>query len=158
MKSYSEAELTSLDIDWFGVDKSGRLAQFASSSTGLVPRAVVEKKAENERLGEYFLESLERNSCTVTTGWKQLISLPDDRSEARYLDSFVEWGELGFYSYDCVYRGSVEPGGPYFLVARPGIPRTIKSLPSWARSFVESVVFPFEFENAVEIRTDLLDL
>ena len=49
MSSYSKVDLSSLDIDWFGVDTSGKLAQFASSTTGLVPKSVVNRKMENEK-------------------------------------------------------------------------------------------------------------
>ena len=147
---YSKIELTGLDIDWFAVDSMGQIAQFASSGSVLIPENVLKSKEMNERVTSYILDALEPSSdFRLFELWKRfrhesavaLGNSPD------CWDSFIEFAELGLYSYDCVCRGSVGEKGPYYLVAAPTNPLQIEDFPKWVRGFLCSTLIEGSFKD-----------
>lgn len=151
MTCYTLDELTGLDLDWFALDSMGHVGHFASNGTDLVPLAVIQRKKENELLGDYFY-SLPHSKGAFSTpssdsnGWRQLLSKDN---EVRYIAGFAEWAERGLFSYDCK-RDKGDVFGPYFLIAVPSSPLSVGDLPHHIRRYVSVTRFPFAFPVRIQ--------
>ncbi len=75
---YSEIELQSEDIMWFGVDTYGRIFACLSGGIGCVPEFVCRSRDESETLFEFFTEALPVTTEGNCTGSLQCNTLVEE--------------------------------------------------------------------------------
>ena len=102
---FTETELQSEDLLWFGVDNKGNILAFYTGGAGCVPDFICNNKKITYDLQEYFLDELEINS--------------NSNSEAL--------AKKGIYCFDVSYDDNY--GNSYHKTESPNKPINISSLP-----------------------------
>ena len=102
---FTEIELQSEDLLWFGVDIKGNILAFYSGGAGCVPEFVCSDKKATYYLQDYFLDELEINN--------------DSNSELL--------AKKGLYCFDVSYEDNY--GNSYHKLETPIKPINISSLP-----------------------------
>lgn len=113
---YTDIDLQSTDIMWFGVDKNGDIAAFFSGGGFYVPEFVCKSIEETELLEEYFLEEL------VPSTQYTLYVEDKDNSLIRDCKSL---SEKGLYCFDISDKECID----YEIISCPEKPIKIDSLP-----------------------------
>ena len=102
---FTETELQSEDLLWFGVDTKGNILAFYTGGAGCVPEFVCSNKKNTYNLKDYFLDELDKNSDTNS----------DDLAKK------------GIYCFDVSYDDNY--GNSYHKTEVPNEPINISSLP-----------------------------
>jgi hypothetical protein len=110
-----DSEVWGIEFDWFAVDRSGRVALFASAGSGQVPPQAVALDSRYEHLFTH-------------------LSIPHGR------DTWRRAVDAGLFAYDCSING-----GPYRLEGSPSIPITAEQLPPEHRRTVEAIAYIGQF-------------
>lgn len=132
MVPYGYVEITTLEINWFGVDRLGQIGHFANAGMPFVPNVVEKDREGAERLMEYF-EGLSRHEGAYCgpEPWDKFLEKSDEKFRFDYLDSVVEWSERGLFACEI---NSMKLGGNFYQrVSSPADPLLVSDLPSWVR-------------------------
>lgn len=113
---YTDIDLQSTDIMWFGVDKNGNIAAFFSGGEFCVPEFVCKNIEETELLEEYFLTEL------VPSTQYALQVEDKDNSLIRDCKSL---SEKGLYCFDISDKDGID----YEIISCPEKPIKVDSLP-----------------------------
>lgn len=93
---YTLVDAETIDIDWFGVDTCGHIAQFSTGGGLMPPLPARNMKTANESLlGEASKLSRTRDFESITRG-----ALGKDVDFDRYIRSFQVMASRGLYAFD----------------------------------------------------------
>lgn len=106
-----EEFLDSNDLDWFSAYQDGYIAHFATGGKGIVPESVKSSRENYEAIYDYFYSFDKASEIEIVGGNLPSFSNEDQRN--RYLKSFIDMAERGFFSHD------VKDDGTYKLIAKP---------------------------------------
>jgi hypothetical protein len=118
---YDDIMQQTLDIDWFMLDKLGYIAHMASGG-GALPDSVAASVEDNKILQNYFGALKEDHEIAVT-------------KVGYFIDSFIEMGSKGLYSFD-VLKPGVLSSTTYLKIVSPIEPLHIDSLPTDVRDIL----------------------
>ena len=122
----SDDEQNYKDLDWYCVDKEGRVGHFASAGYKLIPPSVAESAEDLNLLDEFF------SSLPAAPHAHELDAhLTEQQRSERYLHSFVEMADRGLFSFDIETYPT--PETCYFRVAIPKEPLRFTELPKRIR-------------------------
>ncbi len=120
---YQNDDLRSVDLFWFGVDRTGRIAVFCSGGSQAVPPQL--SQAGNSILNLYF----EHFSENLTS---------DLESDDQTLQFYAERGLYGFdHKTGDSYRAAVRPLDPISLGELPDFIRSLFDLPVLSVAFTD---------------------
>lgn len=113
---YTDIDLQSTDIVWFGVDKKGNIAAFFSGGGFCVPEFVCKSIEETELLEEYFLTEL-----VLST---QYVLYVEDKNNSLIRDC-KSLSEKGLYCFDISDKDGID----YEIISCPEKPIKVEALP-----------------------------
>ncbi len=117
-----------LDLDWFGVDKSGEVAHFATAGQGYLPLSVKASKVNMDTLSTYFREHLSASTTGMVSDRLWLhVAFKSESKRQLFLEEFLPFGAKGLYSFTSIVT-HYRPTG-YYNVVRPSRALLIKTLP-----------------------------
>jgi hypothetical protein len=138
MHAKSAQDIVGLEYDWLGTDADGHIALFSTAGGGYAPDA--------------FLINTDAHDAAI-----EAILAEPATTIARVAPNYPEntWrlvAERGVFAFDA------DPlGGPYKLVAAPGVGVVVDELPKVAADVVRRLVFPhLKFTQLREIPNELL--
>jgi len=105
--------IAGMDLEWYAVDREGRVAFFTTAGWGPIPSCITRDVA---RIGTTIKDHL-LNAPAVCRG---ILAV---KRKGR-LDDWVRAADHGFFAYDYVLHK-----GPYTLVAYPETPIVVSMLP-----------------------------
>lgn len=165
MTAFDEDEQLYSDLDWYAIDRDGRLGQFATAGHRLLPPSFASNKEMTEKLSAYFenypykfgnytiCSDLKKNNLKFTaskistiTGIKTI----DERmrnqlfdemvGDERQLGFFRKMSSRGLYTYD---SNSFEYSSlNYFRVAIPKEELRLDDLPQDIKSILQKLRLP----------------
>lgn len=112
---YTDIDLQSTDIMWFGVDKNGCIAAFFSGGRFCVPEFVCQSIEETELLEDYFLNKL-------ATSTKYVLCV-EDKDNSLMMDC-KKLSSKGLYCFDISDKNGVD----YKMISYPETPVKIEML------------------------------
>jgi hypothetical protein len=141
--NFKREEFYGENFEWFGVDKTGYIAEF-DSGYAPIPNAVFEDERKYQFLFRFFKELPEITSSRLTTK----AQAEQDIGYARY-DKFLEKSQKGYFVYTDPDYSSV-----YELISIPNKKLHISELPIHIQAFLE----PLRFHTVDFETTELLDI
>ena len=122
---YSEIDLQSEDIMWFGVDSNGRIFACVSGGIGCVPEFVCRSREENESLLEFFTERL-----PISTEGKRYGS----QKSNTLIEECLLLSSKGLYCFDV---DTYETCGDYYMkITYPKVEVLLSDLPVYVRELL----------------------
>jgi hypothetical protein len=118
----TEIDLEIEDIEWYGVDENGRIAQFTSGGSKLIPEFICESR---ERLGvvSEFFENFSPDIVEEVTFSEEASKYP--RNE--YLQECKKISQKGLYCFDISDEEDITCG--YILISKPSCELLVSDLP-----------------------------
>lgn len=135
---FTDIDLQSSDILWFGVDTKGNLAAFFSGGGFSVPEFVCQSMEETELLEEYFLNTLEASTEAILCVEEKDNSLMRD---CKLLSA------KGIYCYDVSEKDGID----YEMISCPEVAITIRVLSSEVAGIMESHIMEGSFSEGKEV-------
>ena len=132
----TDLDLQIEDIEWYGVDKNGRIAQFMSGGSFAVPGFVRESR-ENLEIVSHFFEKYNQ-TISETVLFNKNIEYPRKEfwEECKYIS------QKGIYCYDIWHKS--EFMNEYIYVCKPSLALAITDLPQ----DIQSVLSRYRMEKA----------
>lgn len=132
----TDLDLQIEDIEWYGVDKNGRIAQFMSGGSFAVPEFVRESR-ENLEIVSHFFEKYNQ-TISETVLFNKNIEYPRKEfiEECKYIS------QKGIYCYDIWHKS--EFMNEYIYVCKPSLALAITDLPQ----DIQSVLSRYRMEKA----------
>ncbi|MEO3944688.1 hypothetical protein [Gorillibacterium sp. CAU 1737] len=131
----TEIDLEVEDIEWYGIDENGRIAQFTSGGSKRVPECIRESRERLNAVCEHF-ENLNPNLEEEVTFSEETPSLP--RKE--YLQECKKTAQKGLYCFDI--SDEQDPKGEYRLICKPSSELRISDLPETIQSILRNYIIP----------------
>ena len=107
---YTDLDLETTDLQWFGVDRLGRIATFTSGGQATVPEFVCRSQEENEWLLDFFLDQLGKSTA-------YLLHVKDEDNDL--IKDCKLLSEKGLYCFDVLFD---ESDIEYTLQSSPQVP------------------------------------
>lgn len=124
---FTETELQSEDLLWFGVDINGNILAFYTGGIGCVPNFVCSNQKITYDLQDYFLNELEFNN--------------DSNSEVL--------AKKGLYCFDVSYEDNY--GNSYHKTEKPNKPINISTLPEKIVNMLKNNILEYDANNVETI-------
>ncbi|WP_058302046.1 hypothetical protein [Gorillibacterium timonense] len=131
----TEIDLEVEDIEWYGMDETGRIARFTSGGSKRVPEFIRESREKLDTLCEFF-ENLNPNLEEEVTFSEETPSLP--RNE--YWQECKKIAQKGLYRFDI--SDEQDPKGDYRLICKPSSELRISDLPETIQSILLNYLIP----------------
>lgn len=116
----TELELQTEDIEWYGVDEDGRIAQFFSGGSKAVPEFICQSRENLTVIGKFFANFEKMISEQV------LLNEDLDYPRKEFLKECKEISQKGIYCFDI---DSLAKGKEYVFVCKPACPLCVTDLP-----------------------------
>lgn len=123
----TEIDLEIEDIEWYGIDSNGRIAQFTSGGSMLVPEFICESRQRLNSVCMFFNKLKPNNIHKVLFNEKITKFLNED-----YLEECKIISQKGLYCYDIFDEQDIK--GEYMLICRPSCELLISDLPEKLQS------------------------
>lgn len=135
MSRYEEWELSTLDIEWYGVDKRGQIAVFCSGGEGNIPEFVCADRERVDFLIDFFGGLPTVSECEICFVPPPKNPLPVQVAE--------EFAGRGLYYFDANDQSrsaeNISVDREYYTkAAYPKTPLTVDGLPPDIREMLES--------------------
>ncbi|MBP1903699.1 hypothetical protein J2Z32_000311 [Paenibacillus turicensis] len=118
----TEIDLEIEDIEWYGIDSNGRIAQFTSGGSKMVPEFICESRERLDSVCVFFDNLKPNNIHKVSFNEKVTKFLKED-----YLEECKIISQKGLYCYDI--SDEQDNKGEYMLICRPSCELLISDLP-----------------------------
>ena len=100
MTAFTEDEQWHNDLDWFAVDKDGRIGHFANVGHRLLPPGIGKSREDLSLLVSYFEAIEPSNGFSLCPHLQSQLKLIKINNFAAYIKSFSEMSKRGLFSYD----------------------------------------------------------
>jgi len=131
----TEIDLEVEDIEWYGIDEDGRVAQFTSGGSKMVPEFICESRESLDSVSEFF-ENLNPDIAEEVTFSEEASKYP--RKE--YLQECKKTAQKGLYCYDISDEEDIT--GRYILICKPSYELLISDLPETIQSILLNYKIP----------------
>ena len=157
MTAFTEEEQWSSDLDWFAIDKHGKIVHFTSVGWRLLPPSIAESKENLEKVFDYFDKlNFSENHFEICPDLQNHLVKDKIVDFDRYKKSFAAMASRGLYSYDSYGQSHKER--PYFRVAIPKRELTLNDLPQDIKSIIESLkILEVSFAENPLISEEIVD-
>jgi hypothetical protein len=156
MTAFTEDEQWDSDLDWFAIDRDGKIGHFTSVGWRLLPPSIASSKENLGKIFDYFDQMEIKNGYLVCPNLQTHLAKLSIDTFDKYVRSFAEMSSRGLYSYDS-YDYSHD-NRPYFRVTIPKSELRLDDLPQDIKdilenlgmneiSFAEDSVIPEELTN-----------
>jgi hypothetical protein len=141
MTAFNEFEQLDYDLDWFAVDKDGKVGHFTTGGFQFLPPSVAKSKENLEEVSDFVkgLVIIEGNYATCPDLLKHL-DIKTVVSFEKYIKLFSEMSSKGLYSYDS-YSFDYQQR-PYFRVTIPQTELLLDDLPQNIKNILEELRMP----------------
>lgn len=184
MSAFTEDEQWHSDLDWYAIDRDGRIGQFLTAGNRLLPPSFASNKEMTEQLSDYFENlAFEKNSFIICPNFKKnslthkgtriltetgtLVDVSENMSNKLIDDWIAKTDELshfgmrmasgGLYSYDSNTM-THQNFRDYFRFALPKTELRLNDLPQDIRAILESLRMPeVSFADSSLIPTEITD-
>lgn len=138
----TEIDLEIEDIEWYGIDENGRIAQFTSGGSKIVPEFICESREKLDVVCELF-ENFSPRIVEEVTFSEEVSKYP--RKE--YLQECKKTSQKGLYCFDISDEQDSTDG--YILICKPSYELQISELPEIIQSILLSYKIPnVNFNNS----------
>ena|SRR5690348_7155873 len=137
----SVSDILGFEYDWLASDAAGNVGFFSTGGGGCAPDGFLRDTDAHERAIDAVLALAAHTEATCV------------RQLPRGLrNTWQMMAERGFFAFDA------DPnGGPYKLVARPGMPTRVSELPDGVATVVRRLTYPhLRFADLTELRPGML--
>ncbi|WP_324822893.1 hypothetical protein [Sinanaerobacter sp. ZZT-01] len=117
----TEIDLEIEDIEWYGIDEDGRIAQFTSGGSKVVPEFICESRERLHTVSKFFEDMNPNTEKEVTFH----VKASKNRSE-KYLQECKIVSQKGLYCFDISDEQDTEE---YVLICNPSCTLMISDLP-----------------------------
>lgn len=129
------------DIDWFGVDRDGRVGHFTTFGAGCLPAVVAADAEALDRLYDFFTDGMPAR-CEARL---ESAELTMDEAEP-----WMHFARRGLYGFDA--GAPAAPVQTYRRVVRPSVELDVATLPDGIRALLARVEAPeVSFARAVTV-------
>lgn len=134
------------DLDWFGVDRSGQVAHFASGGCGHIPSVVISDNQARLRVLQYFTTSdpVTNSIRVMSTIGKRLAFGVDG-----FFSSYDNMSRRGLFSFSAQDNGFFPI--VYVVATKPAMPLHVSSLPDQIASLISENVITANFSSITAI-------
>lgn len=136
MTAFSEQEQYYSDLDWFAVDKDGKIGHFTTGGDKLLPPTISSSKENWKKLLNYFEQLEAIYEFEKSPDLEKHLSQLSFKSLDKFLESYKSMSSRGLYSFNS-YPSNFDKN-PYFLVTFPKIELTFESLPGEIRLILQN--------------------
>ncbi|WFR56278.1 hypothetical protein QA584_22075 [Anaerocolumna sp. AGMB13025] len=129
----TEIDLELEDIEWYGIDENGRIAQFTSGGSKIVPEFICESREKLDVVCEFF----ENFSPRIV---EEVIFEVPKYPRKEYLQECKKISQKGLYCFDISNEQDSTDG--YILICTPSYELQISELPEIIQSILSSYRIP----------------
>ena len=132
----TEIDLEIEDIEWYGIDEKGRIAQFTSGGGKMVPEFICESRENLAAVCEYF-ENFNSYNVEEVTFTEEASKYP--RKE--YLQECKKISQKGLYCFETLDEKDNTVG--YMLICKPSNELLISDLPET----IQNILLNYKMSN-----------
>lgn len=135
MVAFTQLEQYYSDLDWFAVDKDGKIGHFTTGGNKLLPPTIAKSKETWRKLLNYFEKIELIHDVEKSPDLDKHLSQISFKSLDKFLESYKLMSSKGLYSFNC-YPSNFDKR-PYFLVTIPKVELTFEKLPNEIRLILQ---------------------
>lgn len=142
--AFDEVEQLTSDLDWYAVDRDGRIGHFMTGGSRLLPLKIAADKTALIMLHDYFetLSFSEGDFKFCPQAKYHFILIGDDQPDNAFHTYAQKMAARGLYTFDS--RASENPNRPYYRVTIPNTELNLSSLPD---NDIKSVLSELRFAD-----------